>query len=415
MLRDVPTLAIVHEVDSISLLHLARIYSGWMDIVWAVDDARLTAADRRQLGRFGRVCDIGGSVHEAAAVLASAGVDGVTTFADAQLVRTAEIAEILRLPGNPPEVANRLVDKGEQRRALAAAGVPVPEFVELGVATEPTSFDAVRYPAVLKPTVGAGGRTTFAAPDAGAAAWQLAALRAAGDLRPMILEECLGEYPPGQRGEYGDYVSVEPVVGPGVVHTVQVVGRMPLAAEFRETGAFAPAGLCPERSAELAATVADAAAALGIRTGCLHTEIKLTADGPRIIEVNGRIGGGGVPGIVADTTGVSLYRCAALAAVGAEIEPELDQRGPRNGVSFAIALQPPLDTPVALTPGWSEVLHGIDGVRQIDVRAEQATVGHGEGSYGYLVMLAGRAESPERMLEAYRTLYSVMRPLANAQ
>ena len=31
--------------------------------------------------------------------------------------------------------------------------------------------------------------------------------------------------------------------------------------------------------------------ALGVRVGFLHTEIKLTPDGPRIIEVNGRLGG----------------------------------------------------------------------------------------------------------------------------
>ena len=32
--------------------------------------------------------------------------------------------------------------------------------------------------------------------------------------------------------------------------------------------------------------------ALGVSTGCLHTEVKFTPDGPEIIEVNGRVGGG---------------------------------------------------------------------------------------------------------------------------
>ena len=63
-----------------------------------------------------------------------------------------------------------------------------------------------------------------------------------------------------------------------------------------------------------------AARALGVDVGCLHTEIKLTIDGPRVIEVNGRLGGG-IPEMLELASGVSLFNVAARVAVEEQYEP----------------------------------------------------------------------------------------------
>ena len=55
--------------------------------------------------------------------------------------------------------------------------------------------------------------------------------------------------------------------------------------------------------------------ALGVRTGGFHTEIKLTPDGPRVIEVNGRIGGG-VPEMLFEASGVSIFNLSMRVALG---------------------------------------------------------------------------------------------------
>ena len=55
--------------------------------------------------------------------------------------------------------------------------------------------------------------------------------------------------------------------------------------------------------------------ALGVRTGGFHTEIKLTPDGPRVIEVNGRLGGG-VPEMLLQASGESLMRLSMRVALG---------------------------------------------------------------------------------------------------
>jgi len=47
--------------------------------------------------------------------------------------------------------------------------------------------------------------------------------------------------------------------------------------------------------------------ALRVRTGFLHTEIKVTPSGPRVIEVNGRLGGG-LPNLLQQAAGFDLLR-----------------------------------------------------------------------------------------------------------
>ncbi len=71
-----------------------------------------------------------------------------------------------------------------------------------------------------------------------------------------------------------------------------ITGRFPLAPPFRETGFFIPASIAPGQQAELLDLAGETLRALGLEVGAAHTEIKLTSEGPRVIEVNGRIGGG---------------------------------------------------------------------------------------------------------------------------
>ena len=90
----------------------------------------------------------------------------------------------------------------------------------------------------------------------------------------------------------------------------ETIARFPLAEPFRETGDFMPHPLETEEAETVVAVAIAAAEALGVRSGALHTEIKLTPDGPRIIEVNGRIGGGAIDALYARRFGTSLTELA---------------------------------------------------------------------------------------------------------
>ena len=63
----------------------------------------------------------------------------------------------------------------------------------------------------------------------------------------------------------------------------------------------------------------EAITALGIRTGCLHTEIKVTDDGPRVIEVNGRIGGFVAPVLALASSGTDFFQISQRVALGEHV------------------------------------------------------------------------------------------------
>jgi hypothetical protein len=104
----------------------------------------------------------------------------------------------------------------------------------------------------------------------------------------MVVEELLVGRPSGR---YGDYVSVESMCAQDGVTHLAITGRLPVAPPFRETGRFWPDPLTQGERAQVLDLTTRALGALEVTTGITHTEIKLTEAGPRLIEVNGRLGG----------------------------------------------------------------------------------------------------------------------------
>jgi hypothetical protein len=184
---------------------------------------------------------------------------------------------------------------------------------------------------------------------------------------------------------------VETVVRDGTAEHVAVTGRFPLAAPFRETGSFLPADLPP---ADIDAVMAMATAALravDVRRGIIHTEIKLTPDGPRIIEINGRLGGGIAP-MLARVHGPPLLTWAARIALSLDVGPAV--RLPGSPVAFfEWVLAPGTATRVEGTDGLGDLraLPGVDVVR-LNRRAGD-TVDVREGSSGHVIAIEGSVDS----------------------
>ncbi|WP_320069466.1 hypothetical protein [Micromonospora sp. RTGN7] len=62
---------------------------------------------------------------------------------------------------------------------------------------------------------------------------------------------------------------------------------------------------------------------LGVEFGATHTEVVLTADGPRVIETHVRMGGDEIPALAHDATGVELAEYVVRQTVGEEVLPQL--------------------------------------------------------------------------------------------
>lgn len=245
--------------------------------------------------------------------------DGIVTFSERMLQTTAQIAHSLGLAFSSPTTVRALTNKRVQRQLLSDAGI---DKVHQAVATDPESLHSalrdVGLPAIVKPEVGEGSRHTYLV-DADADVDRFVSNFVGGwphdenGPEPLVVEEYLLDSPPDPR--VGGYVSVESVVVEGRPVHLAITGKFPLAPPFRERGHFWPALPDAVLGASLLDVTDRALRALAVRSGLTHTELKLTPSGPRLIEVNGRLGGG-IAGIADRAVGIDLVRLAGEVALG---------------------------------------------------------------------------------------------------
>jgi biotin carboxylase len=343
-LADSPLLAIPYGGLSLPVITSVQAAAGVCSILWLVDgDDPAVQTDRRALERFGQVVDLAGlSPERWSDTVAPFRPHGITTFSDQGMVDLAHLAEHLGLRFHRPEVAARLTDKAVQRDALRRGGLPVPgsTVLQSGLVDDEVMAVAggIRFPAVLKPLHGTDSRATARVDVADEVVSVLRTLFSAG--RPdMVIEEYLADTVPCLGEDFANYLSVKSVVSAGRVEHFAATGRFPLAPPFRETGFFIPADLTAHQRAAALEVASAVVLAVGVEFGCVHTEIKFTPDGPRVIEVNGRLGGG-VPLMLEIATGASAPRLAMEVALGRPAEP--DDLVPRDGIAFRLLVQPPL-------------------------------------------------------------------------
>ncbi|WP_151898348.1 ATP-grasp domain-containing protein [Streptomyces sp. C8S0] len=252
------------------------------------------------------------------AIAARHPIAGVLTWNEPLLVHTARLAEHLGLRTNPASVMENCRDKHATRRLLAAHRVPSARSGRVADLLQATILaEDIGYPIVLKPAGQAGSVGVIRVDNSEdlAGAWDFAATGAGlagGQNTDVLVEEYLD----------GPEISVECVTQHGHTHAVAVT-RKKLGFEpyFEETGHTVDAA--DALLAEVAPIAAAAIRALGIDSGIQHVEMRLTTSGPRIIEVNGRIGGDLIGHIVRLATGLDLPRIAADLACGTT--PDLER------------------------------------------------------------------------------------------
>lgn len=232
--------------------------------------------------------------------------DGVLTCCDYYLETTALVAEALGLPGPPPSAMRVARSKHLMREACRRAGLAGPRFLATPELDAALAFaNEVGYPVVLKAVDLCASEDVRAAHDADE-------LRAAfahilgppvnirGQSRPgvVLVEEFLR----------GEEFSVETCTWRGDTAVIGVTDKSLVGyPHFIESGMMHPADLRPETARALADCVRQALTAVGYTHGLSHTEVKLTEAGPRIVEINARMGGSYVFELVELVTGVDFF------------------------------------------------------------------------------------------------------------
>ena len=405
--RARPLVAVGYGPRCVPVMQLAEAAAGACDLLWMIDTAVPGMSEMADLlNRFGPVVDLRGmNVEQTFKTLADWEPDGMTTYLDARMVELACVAEDLGLPFHSPATAGVLTDKARQRQALADAGLDMPPCHLVRRHQSPHELSGavagVGWPAVLKPRSAQGSRSTFLARDRAELDNLLVAL---GPNRPnMILESYLPDDPARDGDPYAGYVSVESLVADGVISHLALTGRFPTAENFRETGFFIPAALDADSRSAVLDLATKAIRALGVQTGCLHTEVKFTPDGPRIIEVNGRVGGG-VPEMLERAAGVSLLDLTLQVALGEPVF--VDGPVATDRIGYRFFLQPPT---------VSATVTAIDGINDFSDHADVDTVslhqGPGatldwrDGSGNHIVAVVGSTDDEEQLQAAYRLLH----------
>lgn len=264
--------------------------------------------------------------------------DGVVTICDYYVDTVAQVADALGLPQAFSANVAMTRRKDRVREALQAAGLPNPRFAVT------TDWDAtceaaqgIGYPLVLKPT------------DLASSAF-VRRVDNETQLREAFM--ALGEFKRNFRDQpresrwlleefmHGEEVSVEAVTFAGQTTVLGITDKS-LTGEpyFIENGHMFPARIDDALRTRIDALVRCALAAVDHDHGISHTEVKLTADGPRIVEINPRPGGNYIAELVEQVTGIDLLRVQIELALGQR--PQLQARD--TGVrSAAIAfLVPP--------------------------------------------------------------------------
>ena len=244
-------------------------------------------------------------------------IDGVMTLASDMPMRTvAAVAKELNLPGIDEQTALKATNKFEMRKALEKNSVPIPKFYR--VSTFQDFKDVLcnfKGKFIVKPADNSGSRGIFMLEDAKDAALCEKAFehsKASSRNGDILVEEYME----------GREVSVETLTVDGVTTVLQITDKLTTGSPyFMEMGHSQPANFSVEVIEKIKSVAISAVEAIGIKNGPSHTEIKVTTEGPKIVELGARMGGDCITThLVPLSTGINMVECAIRIALGEKVE-----------------------------------------------------------------------------------------------
>jgi biotin carboxylase len=273
-------------------------------------------------------------------------VHGVMTLCTDAPVRTvAQVASQLNLKALSSDAAANATDKRLMRRSLASAAVPIPRFfVAENLADALQAAETIGFPLALKAPCSSGSRGVVRVESARELASAFNEVRRFQPNGSLLLEEWME----------GPEVSVEGACTGHKVRVVQVTDKAIFSGPFPVEAGHTQPSMLPSTTIERIRSVTnDAISALGLSDCAFHAELKITSDGPKVVEIGARLGGDRIATHLTPlSTGVNLLRAAIMIALSdvPDLAPKL-KRG--AAVRYFHA------------PGCG-VIERIDGLSQIE-------------------------------------------------
>lgn len=320
-------------------------------------------------------------------------IAGLTTTSDFYVTTAAELASWLGLPRNPADAMRVCRDKSLLRARLTSAGVHQPRYAVARSTREiHAAVATVGLPCVVKPVDDSASNAVLLCHTEEQAVRHAAGILATAvnvrglpTARTVLVEEYLA----------GPELSVELFTVDGVTNLVGITDKTVTSPpHFVERRHLFPAELSPAVADEVSRTARAAVEAAGITLGATHTEVKLTADGVAVIEINPRLAGGMIPRLIEHATGVDLLEQQIRAAAGLPVS--LTPRHQRHaGIQFLLAD----------TPGVLSTVDGVEWARRLAAEVVvTATPGDPAGpprsGYDRLGHVIAHAETQDKVVAA---------------
>lgn len=319
-------------------------------------------------------------------------IDGIMTLASDMPMRTvAVVAKELGLVGIDEETALKATNKAVMRESLAQNQVPVPRFYKVNSKDEYLSaIENFSKDCIVKPADNSGSRGVMLINDVGdkesvEEAYEYSKTYSrSGDI---VVEEYMT----------GPEVSVETLSVDGECHVIQITDKLTTGApNFVEMGHSQPSMLSEEIRNRIGEVAIAANHAVGIKNGPSHTEIKVTADGPKIVEIGARLGGDNITThLVPLSTGVDMVEACINIALGEN--PDISIKENRASAIRYIKNDTGL---VKSIEGMDEANH-IEGIKQISiVHGVGSQVGEIHSSVDRVGFVIAQADTPTSAVNA---------------
>jgi biotin carboxylase len=375
-----------------------------VDVVIATDmQAELAESWGQQLG-----IDFQRTEQAVAAIQAFAAdspLSAIIAVDDSGSLLAARASAALGLAHNAPDAAEAARDKFIMRMLLARAGVPSPPFQRYSTDDDlPALAERVEYPCVVKPLRLNGSRGVIRANNPAefvAAASRLTALLETIDSTPGPKPFLVEQFIPGFE------VALEGLLDHGALQVLALFDKPdPLDGPFFEETLYVTPSRLPEATqATIARCAADAAAALGLREGPMHAELRVNEQGPWIVELAGRSIGGLCSKTLRFGTDVSLEELILRQACAMPIE-STDRTSAAGGVMM---IPIPGAGLLKRVDGVAESA-AVPGVEEVDItaRVHYPIVPLPEGD-SYLGFIFARGTTPDEVEAALREAHSRLR------
>jgi biotin carboxylase len=234
------------------------------------------------------------------------GLNAVLTFSEFYVEIVAEVAARCGFRYLSPTAARNCRNKFETRRVLQAAGLATPRF-SLVTSEEEARQAACEasYPCVIKPLADSSSKGVMLVRDGDELFdhfRRLHSFKINGRGQPssghVLIESLL----------QGPEVSIETMtLSPTDIRVIGITAKhLSPPPFFVEIGHDFPALLREEEAAAIRGTVLSALGSVGFNFGPAHTEVRLTASGPVVVEINPRLAGGMIPELIRYALGIDL-------------------------------------------------------------------------------------------------------------